>query len=72
MPSTRDEILEAAMRLSDGDRLAIIDRLMESLPDDFPGLVNDDPDFVAELERRSGDWEGAVPWGQLRDEFNTP
>jgi hypothetical protein len=27
--------------------------------------LNED-DYVAELERRSGDWQGAVPWPELR------
>jgi hypothetical protein len=39
------------------------------LPDELPGLADDASDFVEELERRSGDWEGAVPWEALRDEL---
>ena len=34
----------------------------------FAKMSSDDPEFEAELLRRSGDWEGAVPWEQLRDE----
>jgi hypothetical protein len=60
--------LDAALRLPEEDRLAIVSRLLESLPDSPPGWSVDDPEFDAELERRSGDWEGAVPWEQLRDE----
>lgn len=69
MPVTRDEILEAALRLPEVDRLAIVNRLLETLPDDPPGLSDDDSAFAEELERRSNDWEGAVPWEQLRDEL---
>lgn len=69
MAATREEILEAAMRLSDEDRFLIANELLETLPDDLPGLSWDDPDLLAELERRSGDLEGSVPWEQLRDEL---
>lgn len=68
MSITRDEVLDAALGLSESDRLAIAVRLMETLPDDQPGLVEDD-DFAAELDRRSGDFEGAVDWSELRDEL---
>ena len=69
MPATREEILEAAMRLSDEDRFLIASELLETLPDDLPGLSCDDPDLLAQLERRSGDQEGSIPWEQLRDEL---
>jgi hypothetical protein len=69
MPATRDEILDAALRLPESDRLVIASRLMETLPDDLPGLSEDDPEFDAELDRRSGDIDESVPWEQLRDEL---
>lgn len=69
MPSTRDEILDAALQLPESDRLVIASRLMETLPDELPGLSEDDPDFAVELDRRSGDTDGAIPWEQLRDEL---
>ena len=69
MPATRDEILNAALNLPESDRLVIASRLLDTLPDDPPGLSDDDPEFAAELDRRSGDLEGAVPWEQLRDEL---
>ena len=72
MPTTRDEILEVALLLSEGDRLAIVDRLLETLPDEFPGLSDSDPLFAEELERRSGDWEGAIPWPQLKADLLHP
>jgi hypothetical protein len=70
--TAREEVLEVALQLSEGDRLAIVERLLETLPDDLPGLSDDDPEFHAELERRSGDWEGAVSWQQLQDELLRP
>ncbi len=72
MATTRDEILEVVLQLSEGDRLVIVDRLLETLPDDLPGLSDDDPEFHEELERRTGDWEGAISWQQLKDELLNP
>jgi hypothetical protein len=69
MPTTCDEILEAALQLSEDERLLIVNRLLETLPEDLPGLDSDDPGYLAELERRSGDLDGAVPWEVLREEF---
>lgn len=68
MPTNREDVLTAALGLSESDQLAIAIRLMESLPDEQPGLA-DDEDFAAELDRRSGDFEGAVDWSDLRDEL---
>ncbi len=69
MASNRDEVMEAALQLSEVDRLAIVNRLLESLPEEPPGLALDDSEFAEELERRSGDWDGAVPWEQLQNEL---
>ncbi|MSR58223.1 MAG: hypothetical protein EXS05_11170 [Planctomycetaceae bacterium] len=69
MPATRDEILDAALQLSESDRFAIANRLMETLPEELPGFSEDDPDFGAELDRRSGDTSDAIPWEQLREEL---
>lgn len=68
MQIIRDEILKAALQLSDVDRLLIANRLLATLPDDAIGLTDDDPGFDDELERRSGDWKNAVPWEQLKHE----
>jgi hypothetical protein len=68
MPASRETILEAALQLPEADRLVIASRLLDTLPEDLPGLSDDDADFAAELDRRSGDWEGSVPWEVLRDE----
>lgn len=69
MPATRDEILNAALSLPESDRLAIANRLLDTLPEDSPGLSDEDPQFAAELDRRSGDLAGAVPWEELRDQL---
>ena len=69
MPMTREEVLSAALRLPEDDRLAIASRLMETLPDVPPGLPEDEAEFVAELDRRSGDFKDAIAWADLRDEL---
>ena len=68
MPVSRDDILNAALGLSESDRLAIAVRLIETLPDEQPGLSDDD-ELAAELERRSGDLEGSMDWVDLRKEL---
>jgi len=37
MPAGRDEILDAALQLSEDDRMFVADRLLETLPDVLPG-----------------------------------
>lgn len=69
MAATRDEILTAALQLCESDRLAIVNRLLETLPADMPDISGDDAQFAEELARRSGDWDGAVPWDELRQEL---
>jgi hypothetical protein len=65
MPIGRDEILDAALKLSESDRLVIATRLLDTLPDDLPGLSEDDPEFLDELERRAKDTEGSIPAADL-------
>jgi hypothetical protein len=65
MQVNRDEVLNAALALSKADRLLVATRLMDTLPEDPPGLSWDDPGFLEELERRSQDRESAVPAAEL-------
>ena len=69
VPSTLTEILDAALLLPERDRLVIASRLLETLPEELAGLSDNEPEFEAELHRRSGDVAGSVPWEQLRDEL---
>lgn len=72
MPTARDDVLQAALHLSESDRLLVVKKLLESLPPDTLGLDLDDEEFAAELDRRSGDWEGAVTWEELRNDLQNP
>lgn len=67
MIANRDEILDAAL-IPEDDRVLIAGRLLETVPEELNLLDFDDPELEAELGRRSGDWEGAVPWERLREE----
>jgi hypothetical protein len=62
--TTLNEILTAALRLSDVERLEIAGRLLETVPDDTGNIWTDDG-FVEELDRRAGDMEGSVPASEL-------
>jgi hypothetical protein len=65
MASSPSEIIDAALKLSESDRLVIAVRLLETLPDDHPGLSEDDPGFLDELERRANDTEPTTPVSDL-------
>jgi len=65
MVTSRDEILNAALKLPESDRLLIATRLMDTLPEELPGLSEDDPGFLEELERRACDSESTIPASEL-------
>lgn len=65
----REEVFDAALRLAETDRWALVSSLLESLPDDLPGIDADDAQFHEELLRRSGDEAESVAWEDLRDEL---
>lgn len=62
MPNTLQAVLDAALQLSESDRMEIAERLLESLPEDE--LVND-PEFRKEIERRAADSAPGVPWKEI-------
>ena len=65
MPDSRDEILDAALRLPEADRLLIATRLLQTVPDERADPVDDDEVFLAELERRASDAGPTIPLGEL-------
>jgi putative addiction module component (TIGR02574 family) len=65
MQLTPEAIFEAAMNLPENERLDLASRLMDTVP---PGIVStDDPNFVAELDRRFNDGSPTIPWSEIRD-----
>ena len=69
MPDSKEEILNAALQLSEADRLVIANRLLDTLSESAPGLALDDPALAAELDRRAGDWENSIPWSDLSQQL---
>ncbi len=63
MQTRLDEILDAALQLSDSERLVMVHRLMDTLPESPP--FDDDPEFLAELERRANDGSPGIPASEL-------
>ena len=68
MEQSADAILEAAMLLSENDRITLVSRLLESVPSDDVTASVDDPSLVEELDRRFADREGGISWSELRAE----
>lgn len=68
MPSQPEAVFEAALRLSEDQRLALVSRLLETLPSEELTASVDDPKLIDELDRRFADDEGAVPWSELKAE----
>jgi hypothetical protein len=62
------QLFNAALHLPEDQRYELVARLLDSTPEELPGLSLDDEDLMAELDRRSADREGAVDWQELRDE----
>lgn len=67
MQLTPDLILEAALRLPEGDRLDLAYRLLDTLPPEPDLLTLDDPNLIAELDRRAADDSGSMPWSELKN-----
>lgn len=63
-----ETLLQAALQLSEPERLVLVSRLLESLPLESRGLTLDDERLEEELDRRFADESGAVSWEALRDE----
>ncbi len=61
-------VFDGAMQLPEADRLALVSRLMQSLPPGDMGLSLDDPELVAELDRRFAQNDEGVAWSQLKAE----
>lgn len=63
-------IFNAALALPEADRAVLAERLLESLSPE-PDELSDE-EWLAELERRSADFERgtaeAVPWSELKKE----
>jgi hypothetical protein len=65
MQFTPDSILQAALSLPESDRLDLAIQLLDTVP---PGALSaDDPNLIAELDRRFNDGSPTIPWSEIRD-----
>jgi hypothetical protein len=63
-----ETVFEAALELSEGERLALVSRLLETIPVEDSAISLDDESLVKELDRRFADRVGSVEWSDLRAE----
>jgi hypothetical protein len=68
MQADSDAIFQAALSLPEAERLALVSRLIETMPEHSLTACLDDDDLRSEVERRFADQAGSVPWTELRDE----
>jgi hypothetical protein len=68
MPESTNVLFEAALQLPEEERLSLVSRILDTLPDHDVTTCVDDPDLLVELERRFADPEGAISWSELRAE----
>ena len=68
MSQNTNTLFEAAMNLSDDDRLSLASRIMDTLPPDALTCSVDDEDLLAEMNRRFSDPQGSVAWSELETE----
>jgi hypothetical protein len=68
MQLTTETIFEAALKLSECERLELVNRLMDTLPGPPNLLCVDDPGFLEELDRRAADDSSSIPWSVLKNE----
>ena len=71
--NSTETIVEAATQLSEGERVQIIERLLETLePPSEDNLADVQEAWRAELKRRSAELRNGqvtpVPWHQVRDD----
>ena len=59
-----ETLFNAALQLSEGQRLDLAYRILDTSPEP-PGLSIDDPNLIEEWNRRFADMEGSVPWSEL-------
>jgi putative addiction module component (TIGR02574 family) len=70
MTTQTQAVFDAALALPEAERALLAERLLESLSPEPDELTDDE--LLAELERRSADFEhgtaDAIPWSELKKE----
>lgn len=65
------EMPDSVLQLPEAERLLIAGRILETLPDQIATSNLSEDEFIEELERRSGDWQGAVSWADLKSNLQS-
>ena len=65
---TPEAIFDAALHLTESERLTLVSRLLDTIPAEDFAVSLDDPALAEELDRRFADREGSVGWSDLRAE----
>ena len=68
MNKSTDGLFDAAVNLPEADRISLIGRLLETMPERDIGLSLDDGNLFEELDSRFADPGGSVAWSDLRAE----
>lgn len=68
---TSKEVLESVLQLPEAERLLIVGKILETLPDEISTAELSEDEFLAELDRCSDDWEGAVSWAELKSSLQS-
>jgi putative addiction module component (TIGR02574 family) len=63
-----ETIFDAAVKLPESERLLLISRLMDSMPQADLTVSLDDANLRDEIERRFNDSDDTVSWSDLRAE----
>lgn len=71
MAMTREDVLKVAMELSESDRLLLATELMETVSDNPPMWLIDDPKLRTELESRANDGSPTIPWETVKAQLST-
>ncbi|HVJ86840.1 MAG TPA: hypothetical protein VM452_14405 [Caulifigura sp.] len=66
MSEAHDTILKAALELSDDERSSLAEKLFASLPEEPDLWDAEDPEFIAELDRRRNDGSPRIPLSEVR------
>jgi putative addiction module component (TIGR02574 family) len=56
-----EKLLQDALELPEPERLLLANRILDSLPDEGGEWFLDDPELIAELDRRAADGSEPIP-----------
>ncbi len=69
MSETGQAVLDKAIELTEEERIWLVEKLLESMPNP-PSIVDiDDPRLIEEVRRRAADNDPGVPWEQVKAEL---